>query len=868
MSQPITMRKVFYNNKDTKYYYELSDKLAPFKDPMHLRYTNSILVSKDISKDGAKTFELHNIYPIEKLETFILRQNEEQRMWNEVWSDTQRVKLFFDIDIKSTSPIFEKYNSEKGKEALIRRYKRAIKAVLTSEPYHRNGQPIEVVDEDFVICESVRPKKDKISMHITLLHWAENIYEAKHFATLVKGALIDDLKDTLDLQPYHPWGSLRMLHCHKFGLKNPKKLWTDHEFKDTLVTYHDRPEDMRPRARWTPIPPQLNVEPLKDLTNNLEETHALLDQDPETFYDAISDLINILDDQWATDYSTWIGGINAIVNVCNKTAMAEDLAQEFSKDADNYDAKAVSKAVKYAIQSGKSRAGMGTLIYYATQSNAKEFAQLAKKYPTIFRFKDTSKVTLLGDISYGKMEYINEFEGRTFASIEDFHNEAVPKLANFAYCVVGGLKSFVTMRFIDEETKLPVFKKEPVKKWITEDGRNCLISQADKKPKPYNIFQAIEDKRLMVRATIYRPLPFGQEPVHNQDAVNRWPGFKAKPVAEINPQIIADFREVLCHAAGVQQDSVEEKYLLDYYSQMLQNPAEPTGKGLGFYSKLGGTGKSIINEHLFANGICGNQIAYHCQNLNSTLQHFNAHLSGKIFISVGEAVSPNMHVSDAVETFKSLVDAAEREVTAKGRDTTTETNYARYGICTNKDQFFIKFMADGGRKLSIFESDLSKAGSKPGNAPYWTKMAKSIYQGEGPNHIATWLFQRKIETDLAQNIQTNFSQGLHEQAKSPLDIWLSEFKELHAPKVLQHGKQTADSYQVNPQDALREFKNWCSINFSAKRGSTDIDVTRFSRAFKSAFPEIAQTKNAIRHQGERFRAYVFPLEWMPQVEEE
>jgi energy-coupling factor transporter ATP-binding protein EcfA2 len=168
--------------------------------------------------------------------------------------------------------------------------------------------------------------------------------------------------------------------------------------------------------------------------------------------------------------------------------------------------------------------------------------------------------------------------------------------------------------------------------------------------------------------------PPGSEPA---DSLNLWRGIEganqAVPVGASCLKVLAYIRDVIAggraHVYG---------YVMDWLAWKLQNPLGKPGVNIVLFGEQG-TGKSTLGEMIIS--LLGPRYAMAIANDQHLLGNFNAHLEGKLFLMVDEALfgkDPRI-----AGRYKALTTEPTMVIERKGVDARTVANMLALLICSN-----------------------------------------------------------------------------------------------------------------------------------------------------------------------------------------
>ena len=220
-------------------YFNKSDALKQLEKLNNTEYKLFSADTKNPDNPGGKRFFITSYNYIYKL----IIDDDENKYCYENYNDSQKIKLFFDIDYNIDTKINSDGDCDYDSiDDIDTEAQQVLGRALYDIEQLLNVININMENQTFIICDSNR--SDKISYHIVFPNIIfDNVISIKN---LIKNNISD--KNTFIDTSVYGNGCLRCLFCSKFQKKNELKLYDSHKydfidnkqlFFDTLVTNID-----------------------------------------------------------------------------------------------------------------------------------------------------------------------------------------------------------------------------------------------------------------------------------------------------------------------------------------------------------------------------------------------------------------------------------------------------------------------------------------------------------------------------------------------------------------------------------------------------------------------------------------------------
>jgi hypothetical protein len=222
----------------------------------------------------------------------------------------------------------------------------------------------------------------------------------------------------------------------------------------------------------------------------------------------------------------------------------------------------------------------------------------------------------------------------------------------------------------------------------------------------------------LVKSFGYKPMFMGRNGRKNEYIINRWRGFQypqseappADPEIEAEAEFVkAHIRDIICGG-----NEADYEYLCKWIAHMFQRPDIKPGVAVFAHSKLQGTGKSLIFDHLIPN-MMGIDITRVFSNEEQISEKFNAWLFESLYVVFSEKSFYNN-----TENIKQWITDPNQSRRDMGMESRQERSYARFVICTNDETAF-RFEESERR---MFVVNVSR--DAVGNWPYFNRLGKAV----------------------------------------------------------------------------------------------------------------------------------------------
>lgn len=316
----------------------------------------------------------------------------------------------------------------------------------------------------------------------------------------------------------------------------------------------------------------------------------------------------------------------------------------------------------------------------------------------------------------------NKIDEELLEALERFNKE-------YAFTVIGGKGRVMRL---PKAGDTPVFMEMDTFKTLHASERHLEID-ADGKVKPTPITKhwlEWKDRKTFPGGVVFEPerTPPG--------AYNLWQGFPIKPRRGDWSLLRGHVFENICHG---QEDWFS--WLMLWCAQMYQQPGRKLGSSV-VVKGTKGTGKSKFFDWLrYCMGAHATKISHR----NHLVGNFNAHLQGKILVTVEEAIWAGDHASGGV--LKDLITSDETLVEQKGFDPIPMSNYCRIGFISNEDWVVPAGFKDERR---FFVLETSEARKK--DIEFFAAVDKQMESGGAEAMLAEFLSIKPTDEKLGWSI--------------------------------------------------------------------------------------------------------------------
>ena len=409
--------------------------------------------------------------------------------------------------------------------------------------------------------------------------------------------------------------------------------------------------------------------------------------------ESVSNLVNMLKQDRADDYSEWLTVMLCLKNIaCDYGIDLMDVADEFSRRSDKYKEGEVAKYFVRDPPKGLAKVGMGTLVYWAKNDSPGNFRNTvipgtkAAKLELIQRCKDEPRQYQMTDINDLYMEEI---------TLEDLYKRFTDSLV---HVFNGGNHVIMSITMATDGS----YVYTPIKQPFTGDndfdlvidGKNTKLSRA------YKEFYLLDSyNRIVFEPTLVK--------TPTKD-FNTFPGFPftykrmaAQSLYEVKcksiMKVIDLWFNVMC--GGVKTDY---EYMVKYIAHMIQKPNQKPNTCIILWGNKKGTGKNTSIE--IVQKMIGSNLYYSTDKLESLTQRFNVQLANKLLCVCNEIA--NFSNMKEASSLKSLITESERFIEPKGMEQFKVSAYERHIWTSQTDQCAI--IENGDRRYHMIHADIKR----------------------------------------------------------------------------------------------------------------------------------------------------------------
>ena len=502
----------------------------------------------------------------------------------------------------------------------------------------------------------------------------------------------------------------------------------------------------------------LNSKKNEDQSNQSDEPIKVKEVklDLDYTFEYIEEVAQLIDVKYLTDFDSWraIGWAILSLNKAIGTDKMDllDLYEEISSKASNYENGACRKIFK-SYKSGFYT--VGSLLYYARESNSVEYGKLKTKY------FGNEGIDLSDE--YNFFNFIQEFSGKTVD--KDFRMEdMIRKLSRCVGYVAG--KGIYFLKNAD------TFERIGQKDFSSQLR---LVSVLDKDGKRKNCWKIFESK---TEIFTYMRVVFDPRSsyVAKPKELNLWTGLNSKYVEnydENNFSLILDhLNKIICGG-----DENCYRYLLGWLATIVQTRRK-TGKCIVLISKQG-AGKGVFVNNL-AEKLIGAELCNEVNNIRDITGKFNAHQEGKILTVLDEALNYTS-TGDYHSTFnmmKNKITEPYQLIEQKGVNKYKVRDFTNYIICSNNPNP-IK-LEGSDRRYVVF----NVSNDRIGDHDYFDNLVDQVENQDNVNQFYSYLMdydlsefelnvipQTKIKRDIAVNCMPSEKKFLYHISVEDKDLW-------------------------------------------------------------------------------------------------
>jgi len=543
--------------------------------------------------------------------------------------------------------------------------------------------------------------------------------------------------------------------------------------------------------------------------------------------DKIKELIDILDEEYSDNRSTWINVGLFLKDKIEDEDEAYEIWDKFSRKSNKYNARKNIKDwdnFKPETYTG-DKIGFGTIVNYAKDSDIDAYNVWNKKWNKIsdikeFDFKDEY---FYDDFVNGLIE--NNKVWNDLKEIEKYINQNINRVM---FCVrsqgkrnqyFGRLdrsKGIIPLELSDDLVMYKNGKK-------IEKKKLCNLIEN-------NFYNSIKKYNYMDFIPYSECIPVKEEDL-NKKNFNLYQGFKATLLSEDDVDVEkAKVWIDLIKTILANNDEAISLYILSWFHHIFTNPNEKTKVNLVFRSKNQQVGKGFILNNFIGKYIFGE--LYHQETgLGFLTERFNSSQQCKLFC-VGEELST---VNDS---YNSTFDILKQRTTddylmvepkfGKRYPVRHRTNY----VFNTNHNFPIKTEL-GNMRISVHECNESLSG----NFEFFENFKSKYMNQDYANHVYSYIYRLKNpveirnipKTELGQSIKLN---SQHSAIKFLNDVRHIELTKEHnindTPYITEIKNKMNDKNEIKAHDLFTCYNIWC--NSSNEKCTSE---TRFGTMIKS-----------------------------------
>jgi hypothetical protein len=629
------------------------------------------------TKDQEKDF-IHVITNVQELTEYqnkCCENNLKQPVFMEYYTFDTPIKPYFDLDVKVDGSMTKK--ELKYNEDIIRC------GCFVEIEKHFNR------DDFIVLKRPTRKMKDgqwKISYRVIVNNVITNVSTMKNLVSKIQK---DNplLAKYFDINPYREGtnklcmlGGIKPFDKSKDSEKDkPKPLHFFDEddskkytFFDTAITYikddfkkyYDVPIVSNDDSKLSKDEKDFKDFVIKQATNDFEkdDKETIDDRKNDYFIKQFKNHLMALSNERAIEYNDWYKTICIIVNCYEKYSWTRDtlydLAHCFSEKAgDKYDYNSVEKKVASASTSTRNdKVGYLALMKMLKEDNKEYYDEnITKNYYEKKQEFEEEFCVINNPLCFYRTPKIPRVitENSSLGEINQ-------QLTESALVTMKRAEKYLK-RKEDEKTGKISYEKAPfIKEWLNDEKRKTYEG--------------------------LRFEPAGLTELESKFYKNIFTGFQADKIELTDAVDYTRIDPILDHIKNVLCNKNEDhyKYVVNWFSRIIQDPTNRPQTGLVFYSKKHGVGKNIFTNY-FANEILGVDLSVSAKNMDSIFGRFNSLLSKCMFLIMEEASGD---VKKFMEDLKNCITEPTITIEKKNIDRGTYRNFVNVLFNTNNENCF------------------------------------------------------------------------------------------------------------------------------------------------------------------------------------
>ena len=526
------------------------------------------------------------------------------------------------------------------------------------------------------------------------------------------------------------------------------------------------------------------------------------------FVDTLGDLSN-------GDYNTWNTTMMCLYNIFENHSERDNIIHDFSSLSSKYNRRETNTKIASYKSNREHKVKLTRLL------------ELCKEHgidTSIFKSKSKSIIDKLleyRDSDYYVSDFIKQLQNQKtpwkLQDLEHFVKQNMHKVVFFKY---GETQNVYIKKSKDDYCSFSKHLAHLQKSFYYE----CMIKGEIKivETTVNAILSMFNLDVLYVNDYVYNPDP---NYIQNENTLNLWTGFQAKPVENINMELI---QPILDHILMVWCNDNQEyyDYIINWLRHIYVKPHIKTKVNVVLQSTEQQIGKGILITRFLIPLLFGYKYAVQYNTLNQVTHKFNQHLMNKFFINLDELSDMNGdNFRSKFDIIKNLTTENTLNIEIKNGPQFTHPNYMNILMCTNH-LHTIKIEKSDARYFVLECNPLRK-----GDTEYFNQL-ETCFTQECANHFARYLVDYKTIVNIRHIPMTKLKQDMIESQKDSVEQFIDTIKEHIENKTIEQ-ELDVDSGRVKSNDLYEYYVRYCSTS-----GEKPYTRTRFGVRISSEFEKV------------------------------
>ena len=292
-------------------------------------------------------------------------------------------------------------------------------------------------------------------------------------------------------------------------------------------------------------------------------------------------------------------------------------------------------------------------------------------------------------------------------------------------------------------------------------------------------------------------LPYSlNTPAHDTKFFNLFIGFLAKPVPEINKEIMDP---ILWHVKNVicSGDEKLDEYIWNWWAHLVQKPEMKPRTILVLKSTLQQCGKNIITDFI-GDKVLGSHLHFATSDLEKILGRFNSAIQARKLIVMNETGMSSGEWHRFNGHLKSLITERMVAIERKGLETIRINDYAGYMVTSNQD---------APLKIDIGDSRIvcfDVSACCRGNIPYFDRLGDILDHPDAPGVVMSYLLSRDLSNWSPGKIPATKMkiETMREQLPNPIRFIIDYITTWPENQISRFGCEKV----------YRDYLEWCGSN--------------------------------------------------------